>query len=626
MKYISYKNYPKLLKEFNQKKNNNISLENYSYGSSKDIWWICKKGHEWKSRINRRVKGGSNCPYCEGRLADKKNNIKILYPKLMKEWNVRNSILPESLRPGSSKKVWWICKKGHEWKAIVSSRVKGKKCPYCKNRKVDKKNNFKYEFPEIAKEWHPTKNGSLKPEHYFKSSLKRFWWKCSNGHEWISNINARVYKKTQCPKCSFQSSKPEYRILSELKYLFPKTISRYRLDNIEIDIFLKEFNIGIEFDGSYWHLKKESNDKNKNIKLKKIGINLIRVRGEPLNKISDLDVIVKSENLIKNDLNNLIKSIQKLIPNKQNNKLNNYIKKKTFINEKLYKKFLSYFPSPLPEHSLLYTHKELSKEWHYKKNHPLKPENFTFGSLQSVWWQCKKKHIWETRITARSRGSGCPYCSGLKVSKENNLKVVYPKIAKEWHYKKNKKLRPEDFTKASSKKVWWKCSKGHEWIVSITTRAKGTGCPYCSGHKREKNNNFASLYPRLEKEWNYSKNINLNPYDLSKSSITNVWWICKKKHEWKTRINARTLQGSNCPYCAGSKPTKDNNFKVLYPNLMKEWHYKKNKNINPELLMKGTSQKVWWICKKNHEWFTSLNTRTTQGSNCPRCEDLSRKK
>jgi hypothetical protein len=61
---------------------------------------------------------------------------------------------------------------------------------------------------------------------------------------------------------------------------------------------------------------------------------------------------------------------------------------------------------------------------------------------------------------------------------------------------------------------------------------------------------------------------------------------------------------------------------------MKEWHYKKNKNINPELLMKGTSKKVWWICKDKHEWRTSVGARTNQskGTNCPRCEDLSRKK
>ena len=71
--------------------------------------------------------------------------------------------------------------------------------------KVSKDNNFAFKFPDIAKEWHPIKNGDLKPYMYTKGSNKRFWWQCSKdkNHEWDSVIYERTKSKNPntCPHC-----------------------------------------------------------------------------------------------------------------------------------------------------------------------------------------------------------------------------------------------------------------------------------------------------------------------------------------------------------------------------------------------------------------------------------------
>ena len=98
----------------------------------------------------------------------KDNNIKVLFPHLVKEWHpTKNGDLkPEELTRGSNKIILWLCSKGHEWETILRSRtIIGTNCPECGNRKVGKDNNLKYLHPNIAKEWHPTKNGDLKPEN-----------------------------------------------------------------------------------------------------------------------------------------------------------------------------------------------------------------------------------------------------------------------------------------------------------------------------------------------------------------------------------------------------------------------------------------------------------------------------
>lgn len=132
------------------------------------------------------------------------------------------------------------------------------------------------------------------------------------------------------------------------------------------------------------------------------------------------------------------------------------------------------------------------------------------------------------------------------------------KLTEEWNYEKNQPLTPEKFTIASNKKVWWKCSKGHEWESIIANRARlGRGCPVCAGKKVIKGeNDFATFYPHLLKEWNFEKNKNITPESFTSCSNKKVWWKCANGHEWESVISNRTVQKKGCPYCCGQKRKK----------------------------------------------------------------------
>ena len=128
----------------------------------------------------------------------------------------------------------------------------------------------------------------------------------------------------------------------------------------------------------------------------------------------------------------------------------------------------------------------LLKNGHKIKNGDLKPENVVSGSHNKAWWKCSKGHEWNAVIKSRTNGHGCPYCSGRKPSKDNNLKVKYPDIAEEWHPNKNGDLRPEEVTCRSNKKIWWICSKGHERYITVDKRTSGRGCPHCHRERKSK--------------------------------------------------------------------------------------------------------------------------------------------
>ena len=63
-------------------------------------------------------------------------------------------------------------------------------------------------------------------------------------------------------------------------------------------------------------------------------------------------------------------------------------------------------------------------------------------------------------------------CPELSNFESNCLELIT-----EWNYEKNQELKPQMFTKSSSKKVWWLCEKGHEWEAQINKSSRGCGRP-----------------------------------------------------------------------------------------------------------------------------------------------------
>ena len=203
--------------------------------------------------------------------------------------------------------------------------------------------------------------------------------------------------------------------------------------------------------------------------------------------------------------------------------------------------------------------------------------------------------------------------------KENSILNTNPTLTSEWNYDKNGDLRPEHFMANSGKKVWWKCSKGHEWQATITSRNNGTGCPICSNKQVLTGyNDLATINPKLASEWNFEKNSDLKPGDVTVGSNKKVWWKCNKGHEWQATIANRN-NGNGCVYCTGQMVLKGyNDLQTINPLLAIEWNYDKNDNLKPEDFTAGSGVKIWWKCKKGHEWQARINSRNA-GQGCPYC-------
>ena len=270
--------------------------------------------------------------------------------------------------------------------------------------------------------------------------------------------------------------------------------------------------------------------------------------------------------------------------------------------------------------SLAESNPELAAEWHPTKNGTLTPANVGYGSAKKVWWLCDKGHEWQATVGNRIKGSGCPYCSGRYVIPGvNDLASCNSSLASEWHPTKNGTLTPADICVSSGKKVWWKCKKGHEWEATVNYRNRRPICPYCTNRKILIGvNDLSTTHPEIATQWHPTKNDPLKPSEVTASDNNQVWWTCDAGHEWKARISAR-VQGVSCPFCSGRKAIPGfNDFGTRYPDLAAEWHPTKNGSLVPSAFLPYSMKKVWWRCKKGHEWYATINTRS-QGHGCPYC-------
>jgi Probable Zinc-ribbon domain len=278
-----------------------------------------------------------------------------------------------------------------------------------------------------------------------------------------------------------------------------------------------------------------------------------------------------------------------------------------------------------PSKSLAALYPEIARQLHPTLNEGLTADMVTAHSKKRLWWQChiNAAHVWDTEVSNRVKGTRCPFCAHKKPDATNSLLALYPEVARDWHYEKNRDLHPETVLPSSNKTVWWHCQvdASHEWRDRIWVRTKNqVGCPFCSGRLVTDANRLTlrcpeiaaefhpklnrMLYPMFEgnKTW-YPKNRlaendrpkrnrRLKASDVTYNSKEKIWWQCRNsaEHVWQAPINQRTKQGYGCPFCAGKRVAADNSLAALYPALARRFVLSRNAPDTPNQIHPGAKE------------------------------------
>ena len=485
-----------------------------------------------------------------------------------------------------------------------------------------KRKHFLEEKPELLAEWDYDKNIGLRPEDYTGASDQRAWWKCKLGHSWYTAIKCRIIG-TNCPFCAGKKAWPGFNDLATIN---PALVEEW---DYEANNGLRPEDFTFASDKKVWWKCKLGHSWSARVANRHKGQRCpVCVGVKVLAGFNDL--VTTHPKIAKewdNEKNKLLRPEQFGIGS--NKKVwwkckRGHSWEATINSRKKSGCRFCYGKNVFNPgfNDLLTVNPILAAEWDYDKNGEMRPEDVAANTTKKAWWRCEKGHSWKAAVSNRNNGNGCPVCANkLLLKGYNDLMTIDPELCKEWDYEKNALLMPDAIIMNSPKPVWWKCSNhDHSWQASVLSRRLGSSCLYCCGKAVLVGfNDLKTLCPEIAAEWDYEKNGTLHPEQVTVQATAKVWWKCKEGHSYISRVYHR-YNGNNCPYCAGNLPiVGENDLATLFPHLLDEWDYERNKK-NPQEYTCGSSRKVYWKCKLGHRWLAPIVARTSGGTNCPRCK------
>ena len=530
----------------------------------------------------------------------KKRSLADRCPKLVKEWHpyMNGDLIPEEISASSHEKVWWILpyddpETGKHWdfvwSASVYNRVKGNKCPFLSGKAVWKGyNDLATKNPELAAQWHPTKNGTLLPEDVTIGYRNPVWWLLpyddpETGKHYDFEWPATIADRNRGRGCPFLSGNAVWPGYNDLATTHPELANE-------------------------WHLSKNGEITPYNISHGS-GYKAIWVKRYKDPRTGKLFTFEWKQAVFH-------RSSREDCP---------FLKGKA-----VFKGF----------NDLAAMYPELASEFHPARNGKLTADLIYAHSTKKVWWVKKyddprtgKQFLfeWEDSVYNRSKkGAGCPYLTGKKVYKGfNDLATICQELADQVDVEANGNKAADSILANSNAKIFWKYhyevpeTGEHivfKWDASPAMRIREKGVPFLNNQRVWPGfNDLKTKYPRIASEWDYERN-KKRPENYMPNSRDEVAWrydyddTVTGKHfvfRWKARITNRVQDDGKCPFLSGNAVWKGyNDFASNRPYLASEWDNLKNRNLTPDMVTLYSNKKRWWVCPDcGKSWYASPSKR-----------------
>jgi hypothetical protein len=427
--------------------------------------------------------------------------------------------------------------------------------------------SFAERFRAVAAEWHPIRNGDLRPESVRFASNAKAWWLCPTcEHEWLAVINSRGRGGVGCPRCGRRRAgranakpKPGQSLAERFPYL-----------------------------AAQWHPERNG-------------------------ELTPGLVSAKSG-----------RRVWWLCPDCSNewqapvfSRANGFGCKRCATTSSAEK-----YSVPGANCSLTERRPALAAQWHPTRNGDLLPTAVTATSGKKVWWKCEYGHEWQAFINNRVRAPGCPKCilwgtsveeirlrhelnaAGVPIDETGDIRTVTGKLLRcdivssawkvviefdgnRFHRLPASRVKDQRKSRVLTESGWTVIRVreelapigDHDVVVPLfsdeLTRAKAVlkrlrelgyvaaayeeymkaVLPQASSladaeAKRRLERSLATDAPEIAAEWDVVRNEGLTPAEVTSGSGRKVWWLCSKcGFSWQAVVGSRARNGHGCPKC-----------------------------------------------------------------------------
>ena len=496
--------HPRLCQEWNYKRNDGMTPDDFSFGSNQKVWWICNQGHEWEATISSRVKG-ARCPKCNAGMRTslpekaivfylKKYGFELIENARIFENNYRDV---DVFLPVENTAIEYDGEYWHQ-----SGKKDIDKTKLCKKNDITL---IRIREPKIG-----FLNDGYSIEHLTevpKNDLRYI----NESIEWLLQLLGQE---------SFDID--SNRDMPQIKAMIKKTYEEESFGKMYPDIAIewdddknqglspndvsKSSGIRVWWNCKYGHSWQDT------IAHRISGRSCPYCSGRrTLSGFNDLQTkypeisnewdYQKNKGLRPDSIScRNGRKVWWICP--KGHSYSATVAHRTEDNTGC--PFCANQKVLIAYNDLFSKNSQVASEWNYEKNKGLLPTDVVVNSNKKVWWKCKScGNEWQASISSRTISNhGCPVCSSRRAADQHRITSAnrhgslldnYPELVEEWDYEKNGENTPSDFSSGSNYKVWWKCKNcGNKWESKISNRTiLKRGCPSCAVKDRAKSKSKA---------------------------------------------------------------------------------------------------------------------------------------
>ena len=599
--------------------------DNIGGGSDEIAWFRCTQNptHLFQKKVSKMTSGrdGHNigCIYCGPNAKipfPGETDLFTVIPQAKKMWDFdKNELDPLALFPLSAKRAYFKCRKGHIEERKIADFSRSPECPECTRQNTLLINNAIH-----TKDFWDSGRNTIPMDSLIQSDTCFIWLKCPKcGYEW--NCRASHWNKHRyCACCGF-NGKGYHKVSGKIvtiRMKNPDIVQDWDYENNGVntpDNVLAQSNVKIAFKCRYGH------------GYKRVIGNALRKEDNSLVGCPYCDTRKKTAYPGETDLFAVCPPAEELWDYEANTQnpeglSPNSLKVCSFRcgrGHRFEKRVRDFIKSPtcsecdwIDHHCIISQRPEIVRFWRECNILPLR--QVSTWTPDVVSWECPDcGYIWKQSVTSMAKGKGvCPACT-------NNFRNENPEAAALWVQELNNGLTPDNTSRKSGRAIHMRCRNNHIYeskVVNIPD-TEPFGCPYCTGRRVIPGETDLFTICRDARDmWDYEANTGYDLLTVNPRFDDKVMWICGNGHHFEQRIRL-FVKKTDCPDCQREKAVV-----AQYPQLVRQWNFKKNKGIDVNLTPASSREEVWWRCKKcGYEWKSQIMTRKASKGLCPCCEN-----